>query len=97
MIIKYVACKGERIESQFIGLEDYSISNKWFYYWVESRKQWLIYDDIGTKEIFDSINPHIKSVKSAIRHLEKHKKYLPKGSIFRLHNKYLDSDVFITI
>ena len=97
MKIHYVASKGDRVKSQFLGLEDYSVSNKWFYYWVEERGLWMKYEDIGMKEVFDTINPNIRTLRGAMRHLSTHSKYLPKGSIFRLYSSHINCDIFITI
>lgn len=100
MIIKYSKPKGRRLKKQFWDLVLNNNPNGGHLYWNKVLNKWMTIDEwieqgkIGEPNLYNS---KIKTLKSAIRHLKKHTHYLPKSSVFRLVNKYVGCDIFITI
>lgn len=93
MKIEYESPKGKRIKSgQFTGLDIWSCTDE-CWVWSDTTKTWSKYDNaIGS---LCNCNTNIKSLKSAIRHLQKHEE-IPRGLTFRLWSKWQNYSINIT-
>jgi len=96
--IKYDKPKGQRVNRYFRGMrcEDKDGETYWYYDRID---KWC-----NDKEDMDqynrgcgNYNDKIHTLKTAIRKIKKYSKYLPKGTIFKLSNKYRDYDIEIII
>lgn len=94
MRIKFNQPKGSRIKnSGFTGLTTWCDFN-----WCEHLEMWIDNDKCYLKDIrYSSHNSNIKTLRSAIRHLNKHKHYLPKRTCFTLRSKWVGYDIEIII
>ena len=95
MKIKFNRPKGQRIESVgFVGLTTWCE-----YKWCKNTNTWVSNEQCYLNDIDgDDYNYSIHSLKSAIRHINKHKHYLPKGVTFTLRSVYVgnyDIDIII--
>lgn len=91
MKIKYQAPKGRRIKNHdFCWLE----TENSLYWYVESIKQWRLFEDIPKNCEYYSTGCLCKSLKAAIRRIKKYD--LPKGTEFVLVSKWVGHDIYIT-
>lgn len=66
--------------------------------WHEDLKRWVDPEDyVLDYLVCRDTNYSIHSLKSAIRHINKHKHYLPKGTVFTLQSWYVGYDIEITV
>jgi hypothetical protein len=91
MKIKYQAPKGRRIKNHdFYWLEHENS----LYLYVESIKQWVLFEDIPKNCGYYSTGDTCRSLKAAIRRIKGYN--MPKGTKFRLVSKWVGYDIYIT-
>lgn len=98
MKIKYEKPKGQRINRFFAGMSCKNKYGKTYWYYDKEDKWCTDAEDIGQyRGCCGNHNNNIHTLKTAIRKIKKYSKYMPKGTIFKLSNKYVGYDIEITI
>lgn len=98
MKIKYYKPKGQRIKRFFTGICCESTNVEVYWYYDKEDKWCTSEEDIGQyKGGCGNYNNNIHTLKAAKRKIKKYSKYLSKGTIFTLSNKYIGYDIEITI
>ena len=96
--IKYDKPKGQRINRYFHGMRCENKDGETYWHYQEEDKWCTDKEDIGQYNgMCGNYNNNIHTFKTAIRKIKQYSKYLPKGTIFKLSNKYVGYDVEITI
>lgn len=88
MKIYYVSRK-EKLKSRFMG---YQVEG-WDLWWDDKEKRWREYIPGYPLQNF---SPNLKSIKSIIRHVRKHKEQL-KGHKLRIINRFVGYDAYILL
>lgn len=98
MKIKYDKQKGQRVNRYFRGMRCESKDNKTYWHYHEEDK-WYLNEESRDKPYHrcGNYNNNIHTLKTAIRKIKQYALYLPKGTVFKLSNKYVGYDVEITI
>lgn len=97
MRIIYNAAKGKRYKKGTAKIKNRSRRLNIFssiecsndYWWSESKKKWIQYDEWNNDGNICTSCYDVKNVKQLIRHMKKHSKYLPKGIKFILKSNFI--------
>ena len=98
MKIKYDKPKGQRINRYFMGMSCKNKDGETYWYYDKEDKWCTDSEDVGQYNgMCGNYNNSIRTLRTATRKIKKYAKYLPKGTIFKLSNKYSGYDIEITI
>lgn len=98
MKIKYNKPKGQRVNRFFTGMTCETKDGETYWYYDKHDKWCTTKED---REQYNGMcgnyNNNIHTLKTAKRKIKKYSKYLPKGTMFILSNRYVGYDIEITI